>query len=65
MIGTDENRAVLHAVSYTHLDVYKRQGDTVEVDGEIITLLDDVPAGHKVALRAMCTGCLLYTSTSS
>ena len=33
-----------------------KTGDTVEVDGEIITLLDDVPAGHKVALRAMRTG---------
>lgn len=33
-----------------------KAGDTVEVDGEIITLLDDVPAGHKVALRAMRTG---------
>lgn len=33
-----------------------KAGDTVEVDGETITLLDDVPAGHKVALRAMRTG---------
>lgn len=33
-----------------------KAGDTVSVDGEAITLLSDIPAGHKVALRAMKAG---------
>lgn len=31
-------------------------GTTVEVEGARVTLVDDVPAGHKVALRALAPG---------
>lgn len=33
-----------------------KAGDAIEVDGKAITLLDDIPAGHKVALNAMHKG---------
>lgn len=33
-----------------------KAGDAIEVDGKTITLLDDIPAGHKVALNAMHKG---------
>ena len=33
-----------------------KAGDAIEVDGKTITLLDDIPAGHKVALNAMRKG---------
>ena len=33
-----------------------KAGDAIDVDGKAITLLDDIPAGHKVALNAMHKG---------
>ncbi len=33
-----------------------KKGDTIEVDGTAITLVTDVPAGHKVALKDLAEG---------
>ena len=39
------------AVALTPLNA----GDDIEVDGKTITLLDDIPAGHKVGPSTPCT----------
>ena len=51
------------SVSYTHLDVYKRQalhpiakGTLVEVDGLAVTALEDIPQGHKMAVKPIKNG---------
>ncbi|MFQ7737645.1 MAG: UxaA family hydrolase, partial [Emergencia timonensis] len=33
-----------------------KKGDTVVVDGEEITLLDDIPSAHKIALKDFDSG---------
>ena len=53
-------RTALPPVSYTHLDVYKRQDDALVVakdGGHVVAFLDQLD-GEEVHLRA----CLLYTS---
>jgi len=34
----------------------QQKGAQIEVDGQIITLLEDVPAGHKIAIRDLAEG---------
>ena len=45
-------------VSYTHLDVYKRQVEIRDKKGnaETVTVLGDVPYGHKIAVRDIKKG---------
>ena len=33
-----------------------RKGDTIEVGGRNVTVLQDVPAGHKIALQPFAAG---------
>ena len=57
-----ERRNVLGAVSYTHLDVYKRQVVTLlEADAENVALLDRLRLIVRVDLDNV-VACLLYTS---
>ncbi len=34
----------------------QKKGDTITIDGKPITLLDDIPAGHKIALKDFAEG---------
>ena len=57
MTGEHELQSMESAVSYTHLDVYKRQVLGLEVHkGEDQLVLDHLPqnAGHLVAVHQMC-----------
>ena len=53
------------SVSYTHLDVYKRQGVDSDVqirEGKNLTGISYDVDETSVVTRIMPTGCLLYTS---
>ena len=53
------------AVSYTHLDVYKRQG--VDIDKVVNLIVPDEAITRRMSGRrvcAKCGACLLYTSTA-
>ena len=53
-------------VSYTHLDVYKRQGLRAIMEGVIMDLMYEIPSQTDVSecliTKDVVEGCLLYTS---
>ena len=49
----------IHPVSYTHLDVYKRQ---VQASGGSAVAVQDVPHAQTGSYGIVATDCLLYTS---
>ena len=60
-----DNRCV-DTVSYTHLDVYKRQGKTFTMANVIEQLnRPTLIISHNKTLAAQLYGCLLYTSGAS
>ena len=64
LVATQHRRAEAHAVSYTHLDVYKRQGLTsvsVTVAG---AMLMPAVVGTRLGLERRLL-CLLYTSVTN
>ena len=50
------------AVSYTHLDVYKRQALDMKTDARLRAALAEVTESASVIIVAQRISCLLYTS---
>ena len=65
-IVTGEAVSGINTVSYTHLDVYKRQVHEAEAASEQSGVEDheEDERGNDVALDGHVRGCLLYTSYS-
>ena len=50
------------AVSYTHLDVYKRQGIKLTFEDSVFEYIVDKAVEYKLGARGLRSICLLYTS---